>query len=70
MTPQASVKNQAPGTITYTGTYTDVPLSMVLYKYNEEEWSKETVDDLSSIPEDASVKWFNITGLSHINVIQ
>lgn len=64
------IKNQAPGTIIYTGTYTDVPLSMVLYKYNSEDWTKETIDDLSSIPDDAMIKWLNITGLSHTKVIQ
>jgi magnesium transporter len=70
MNIQASVKNQAPGTVTYTGTYTDVPLTMVLYEYNAESWSKKPVMDLSAIGEEDTVKWLNITGLSHINAIK
>ena len=70
MTPQLSVKNQAPGTITYTGTYTDIPLSMVLYQYKADHWTKKTIDDLSGIPDDNMIKWLNVTGLSHTKVIQ
>lgn len=70
MNPQTSIKNQPPGTITYTGTYTDVPLSMVLYKYNTEDWTKEIIDDLSSIPDDDMIKWLNVTGLAHTHVIR
>ncbi|BES63855.1 magnesium/cobalt transporter CorA [Gottschalkiaceae bacterium SANA] len=65
-----SVKNQAPGTITYTGTYADVPLSMVLYQYKADHWTKEIIDDLSGIPDDDKIKWLNVTGLSHTKVIQ
>jgi magnesium transporter len=68
--PNSSIKNQAPGTITYTGTYADVPLSMVLYKYDTANWSSESIDSLSSIPDDDKIKWLNVTGLSHTNVIK
>lgn len=70
MNSQPSIKNQPPGTITYTGTYTDVPLSMVLYKYNEAAWTREIIDDFSSIPDDDQIKWLNVTGLSHLKIIQ
>lgn len=66
----SSTKNQAPGTITYTGTHVDVPLSMILYSYNFESWTKEIIDDLSRIPDDNMIKWLNITGLSHINIVE
>ena len=41
MHPKKILKNQAPGTVTYTGNYTDVPLKMDLYCYTPEDWSKK-----------------------------
>ncbi len=64
------VKNQAPGTITYTGTYQDVPLDMVLYRYTQSDWTKTEIQSIDELPDDESIKWLNITGLSHTHVIR
>jgi len=69
MHPKKILKNQAPGTVTYTGNYTDVPLKMDLYCYTPEDWSKKTIQSIAEIQDDDSIKWLNITGLSHIAVI-
>lgn len=70
MKTPVSVKNEAPGTIRYTGLYQDEPLDMVLYCYTDKEWSKKVVHSIDEIPEDNSIKWLNITGLSHVEVIR
>ena len=70
MNAQPSIKNQPPGTIAYTGTYTDVPLHMVLYRFTPDDWTKTEIQSIEEIADDDTIKWLNVTGLSHTHVIR
>lgn len=63
-------KGEAPGTINYTGIFTDIDASIECIAYNATDLSISKVDAIDSKLDKDKVHWFNITGLNNVSMIR
>lgn len=61
---------QAPGTITYTGQFTDVEVTIEGIIYNEKEIKKIETKTIQDSFEKDKIYWFNVIGLHDDNIIK
>lgn len=61
---------EPPGSINYTGKYSDVPITIELIQYNEEELIIQSCDNISQKHDDQYIYWYNITGLHNMQLIK
>ncbi len=63
-----------PGTVSYTGRYTDVPIHMHYIEFNEDRLHEESSlsDDLKELhtPKDEVVQWYDLQGLHNDHLIE
>jgi magnesium transporter len=71
--PRTSGKQAPPGTIEYIGKRQQVPTSIDVISYSEQEVRREkgvSIDKLASFLSPGSFKWIRITGLQDVAVLQ
>jgi len=64
--------DRAPGSLTYTGKYVDVPVDIEMIRFREEDYVIEHYSTVNELPrkfDSDSVWWFNLTGLNDPEVI-
>lgn len=64
--------DRAPGSLTYTGKYVDVPVDIEMIRFREEDYVIEHYSTVNELPREFdsdSVWWFNLTGLNDPEVI-
>ncbi len=59
-----------PGTLNYTGVYTDEPLELDLIAYDRDHYERKTIHALKDLRHEAKCKWLNITGLNDIEIFK
>lgn len=62
-----------PGSLIYTGPYTDVPTKIQLIRYNENSFSIEEIDEFTELitsPFENENIWIRVTGLSNVKKIK
>lgn len=62
--PKNTCTAMPPGTIVYTGSYTEVPLEIELYVYNQESLKVKTLKEINGDFDPDKIYWFNIIGLN------
>lgn len=65
--------DRAPGSLVYTGQYTDIKPEIDVYQFNSSDISRRLYHSVDQLPEKLdpdSVYWFNLTGLNNPTVIQ
>jgi len=58
--------NQPPGTLTYTGQYTQEPFAMELFVYTPEGVDRVALERIEDIEGYRGFKWLNVVGICHV----
>lgn len=69
---QTPLPVRLPGSLVYTGYYTEVEPVLEVYQYNETSWTKKTYHSFQDIPKPFppdQVTWINLTGLNNPDII-
>ncbi|GAU77803.1 magnesium/cobalt transporter CorA [Fusibacter sp. 3D3] len=64
-----SKRNLPPGTMVYTGEYTNEPLKLELFVFSEAHHEYKVLKSLDEMHVAKGVKWLNVVGLSHIDAL-
>ncbi|HBH13278.1 MAG: Magnesium and cobalt transport protein CorA [Clostridiales bacterium 38_11] len=62
--------NYPPGTLIYTGDYTDQETKMELYSFDESEYTIRQIRSIDEVPSTPQKKWLNVIGLNNIDIIR
>ena len=59
-----------PGTVIYTGTYTDEKTSLVHYSYNSNTWNEQSTEMFEKTSDQNLTNWYRMTGFNNVEIFQ